>query len=102
MDRLAGIVSGRRSKWAVLAAWLLVVLAGGTVSGRFESVQKNDPSSFLPGSAESLAVLEAGRQFPSGTSTPAVVVYRRAAGLTAADRAKVAADRAAIGAALPG
>jgi RND superfamily putative drug exporter len=48
MSNLASLVSGRRSKFAVLGVWLLVVIGLGPLAGKFESAQKNEPSSFLP------------------------------------------------------
>jgi len=89
--RALTLPSGRRAKWVVLVVWLAVLAAAGPLAGRFESVQKNENSSFLPGSAESVKALDAIKRFPSGELTPAVVVVRRAHGLTAADRAEVKA-----------
>ena len=78
---LASIVAGRRSKFIVLGAWVLLVVGLGPLAGRFEQVQRNEPSSFLPEDAESVAVLEAGAEFPSGRATPAVAVFRHPDGL---------------------
>jgi hypothetical protein len=47
MLRLARIVSGRRSKFLMLAAWLVLVAALGPLAGRFEQAQKNEPASSL-------------------------------------------------------
>lgn len=91
MRRALTLPSGRRATWVVLVVWLAVLAAAGPLAGRFESVQKNENSSFLPGSAESVKALDAIKRFPSGELTPAVVVVRRAHGLTAADRAEVKA-----------
>jgi putative drug exporter of the RND superfamily len=85
----------------VLAAWIVVAGIFGSFAGKLGDVEKNEPSSFLPGKAESVKTLEAVERFPSGDRTQAVVVYRRASGLTAADRATIARDRAAINADLP-
>ncbi|MEZ5101478.1 MAG: MMPL family transporter [Thermoleophilia bacterium] len=98
LGRLLGLPTGRRSKWLVLVVWLAVVAGLGPLAGKFEGAQKNEPSSFLPGSAESLAVLEASREFPAGESTPAIAVYHRDGGLTDADRERIEADRAALAA----
>jgi putative drug exporter of the RND superfamily len=80
----ASFVSGRRSKLLVLAAWVALVAALAPLAGRFEGAQRNEPSSFLPESAESVAVLEASDGFPSGDVTSATVVVRDAGGLDAA------------------
>jgi putative drug exporter of the RND superfamily len=100
---LARLVVGRWRRLVVLGAWLLVAAALGPLAGRFEGAQKNEPSSFLPGNAESVKVLEASKGFPSGQQTPAVVVFRDGKGLGAAGRAAVEGKPAQIGAAkIPG
>ena len=101
MDRFARIVAGRWTKLAVLGAWLAVLAALGQQIGALESKEKNEPVSFLPGDAESVAVLEASRQFRLGEGTYAVPVFARASGLTAADRAAVMMAREEINAAPP-
>ncbi|HST43373.1 MAG TPA: MMPL family transporter, partial [Conexibacter sp.] len=91
------IVTGRRSKF--LVTFLCILIAGGLASqsGKLEQVQKSDTADFLPGEAESVAALEAARQFPSGDVSPAVVVAVRDGGLTAADRDAVARLREQAG-----
>jgi RND superfamily putative drug exporter len=101
MNKLASVVAGRRSKFLVLALWLVVLGTGAPFASRFERVQKNEPSSFLPAGAESVRVLEIGKRFPSGQVTAAVVVFRDAAGLDPADRAAVEATRTSLNAAPP-
>jgi putative drug exporter of the RND superfamily len=93
--------AGRRAKWLVLAVWVLIAGVAGSYAGKLEGAEKNEPSSFLPGKAESVATLRAVKRLPSGDRVAAVIVYRRASGLTAADRALVARERARINAHLP-
>jgi hypothetical protein len=65
----------------------------------------NDASAWLPASAESVKVLDVQTRLQPPSTYPAVVVYYRASGLTAADRAKAAADArrfAGLPGALPG
>ncbi|MCS7006604.1 MAG: MMPL family transporter, partial [Gaiellaceae bacterium] len=92
----ASSVSSRRSKFVVLGLWVLVLLALAPLASRFESVQRNEASSFLPESAESVAVLEASKRFPSGEVVPAVVVFRDDAGLGSDGRAAVTRAREEI------
>jgi RND superfamily putative drug exporter len=54
--------------------------------------EKNDAQSWLPAQAESTKVLALQSRFQSPNVFPAVVVYDRSSGLTAADRAKAASD----------
>jgi putative drug exporter of the RND superfamily len=93
---LGRLVAGRTRRIVVLALWLLLTLALGPLAGRFEAAQKNEPSSFLPGDAESVAVLQASEGFPSGELTPAIAVFRDPAGLGAEARTAVERKREAI------
>ena len=88
----ASLLTGRRTKFLVLVFWLLVVGLAGPLAGKLTGAQENDTAAWLPGSAESTKVLEIQQSFQSPDALPAVVVYERAGGLTAADRAKAAAD----------
>jgi putative drug exporter of the RND superfamily len=99
--KLAGIPAGRRSKLVVVAFWLIVAAAFGPIAGKLTDVEENNAIAWLPGSAESTTVAKLQDEFPSGETTPAVVVYRRETGLTAADNAKIDADRQSLAAQFP-
>ena len=86
--------AGRRTKWLVLVFWLVIVAVAGPLSGKLTGAEKNDASSWLPPKAESTQVLNLRSHFISPNVYQAVVVYYRPSGLTAADRAKAAADAA--------
>jgi RND superfamily putative drug exporter len=95
MSRARAIVSfpsGRRSKWVVLVLWILILAVAGSLAGKLMGAEKNDAQSWLPAQAESTKVLALQSQFQSPNVFPAVVVYDRPSGLTAADRAKAASD----------
>lgn len=89
---VAGLIAGRRLKYVIIAFWLVVLAAAGPLAGQLSDAQRNDNKSWLPGSAESTQVLDIQESFTSPDMIPAVVVYERASGLTAADQAKAAAD----------
>ena len=96
-NRLAGIPSGRRAKFAMLALWVVIAALAGPLALQLTGVQNNDNLGALPGGAEtSRAAQRAEAAFPEPDGLVAVAVYAREAGLTDADRAKVAADRAAF------
>ncbi|TDB87272.1 hypothetical protein E1264_15205 [Actinomadura sp. KC216] len=95
-QRLAGIIAGRRTKWAVLALWVVLLVALGPLAGKLGDVEENDAAAWLPGGAESTQVVELEEQFRKDETMPAVVVYERSGGLTAQDRAKAAADVSAL------
>jgi putative drug exporter of the RND superfamily len=92
VNRLIAFVCGRRTKWVVVAFWLLVVVALGSLAGKLQGAEKNDASSYLPGSAESTQELNEQAAFQSKNYNPALVVYVRDTGVTAADIAKARAD----------
>jgi RND superfamily putative drug exporter len=93
LTRLLTLITGRRSRFVV--ALVAVLIAGGLSSqaGKLEEVQKSDLAEFLPGDADSVAALEATREFPSGDVSAAVVVVARDGGLRQADREALAGLR---------
>ena len=92
ISRIAALPCGKRTKWLVLVFWLVVVAIAGPLSSKLMGAEKNDPSAYLPASAESTQELNAQAKFVSKNLNPAVVVYVRSSGLTAADLAKARAD----------
>src|SRR3954451_11656636 len=93
MARLLTLPAGRRSKFLVAAVFIVIsAIVGGLFAGKFEKAQKNETVSFLPGKAESVKSLNAVKRYPGGELQPAVIVYERKRGLTAADRARIARD----------
>jgi RND superfamily putative drug exporter len=88
-----GLISGRLSKFAVLALWLVLATVGGMFAAKLAEVQNNDALSALPKSAETTKALDrAEAAFPGSNRLVAVVVYARDAGLTDEDRAAARAD----------
>ena len=92
LRKIAEIPAGRWTKWLVVGIWLVVIVLAFPLSSKLTGAEKNDASAWLPGGAESTKVLDVQSQFQSPNVYPGVVVYERASGLTAADRAKAAAD----------
>jgi putative drug exporter of the RND superfamily len=87
--------AGRRTKWIVFAIWFLAIfIASGPAElpAKFEDAESNEATSYLPGSAESTDALDATESLQNGELAPAVIVYRREAGLTPADRRTIVAD----------
>ena len=90
--RLTAFVCGRRSKYLVVVFWILVVAALGSLAGKLQGAEKNDASAYLPSSAESTQELNEQNLFQSKNLNPALVVYVRDSGVTAADLQKARAD----------
>jgi len=96
LSDLLTLAAGPRSKWVVLAFWVLLIAALAPFAGRFESAQENDAATFLPADAQSTRAVELSREFSADPTLPAIIVYRRESGFTQADRERVQADHQAI------
>src|SRR5215472_12432758 len=94
--RLTEIPAGSWTKWVVVGFWLGVLVITFPLSSKLTGAEKNDASAWLPSNAESTKVLDVQSHFQSPNIFPAVVVYTRASGLTAGDRAEAAADARAF------
>ena len=93
MRALAAFVTGRRTKWAVVALWIVLAVVFSGPGSKLADETNNDTESFLPDNAESTQVLRLlDDRFPEGKTTEALVVYRRAGGFTREDRRKIARD----------
>ncbi|UNZ17938.1 MMPL family transporter [Streptomyces sp. 891-h] len=93
---LATAPGGKRTKWLVLAAWLIIVVALGPLAGKLGEVEDSSANAFLPGNAESAKVNTELEKFRGKDEIiPAVAVYSRSdSATTKADAAKARADRA--------
>ena len=103
--RLAGIPAGSWTKWLVVGLWVVVVVLAYPLQNKLNGAEKNDASAWLPASAESVKVLDVQTRLQPPNTYSGVVVYYRASGLTAADRAKAVADArrfAGLSGVLPG
>ena len=97
MSRLFALAASRPGKWIVALVWLLAAATAGSVSSKFQAAQKNDPASYLPGSAESSRALTRITRISGGdVVTPAVIVFHRDGGLTHADLGTISSDRATL------
>ena len=83
--QIAGKLTGRVTKWLVLVAWLVLAVVGGALGSKLTTVQDNEASSWLPGSAESTKVVEELSSTVNPNDIPTLVVYYRDGGLTEAD-----------------
>src|SRR3954452_13371933 len=89
VSRLLTLPAGRTAKWIVLIVVVLIYGGLGSQGGKLEGAQKKESSWWLPADAESVKALDAVKRFPGGELAPAVVVYERRGGLTAADKARI-------------
>ncbi len=98
LHRLVTVPAGRRSKWVVLALWLVAAAGFGIVAGKLHDATANDAQAFLPTDADStrVAAIEEA-QFPEqSSSSQALVVYQNPNGLTQQDRTRIESDAKAL------
>jgi RND superfamily putative drug exporter len=79
---------------AVVLGWLAIGGVAGPYAGRLSEVAVNDNAAFLPADAEATRAQDLSAGFVERETTPAIVVYERPGGITAADRQAAAADAA--------
>jgi RND superfamily putative drug exporter len=92
----ADLPAGRRTRFAVVGVWLLVLVAVGPLAGKFGDAQENDPADYLPAKAESVKAIDVLEAFPSGDISDAITVFARDGGLTGTDRSAIDRVQAAI------
>ncbi len=86
-----------RPKWQrvavttlLICVWLAVAAVGGPYFGRVDEVSSNDPSAYLPDSAEATTVQRQLGAFVGTGAIPAVVVFTSVAPLTGDDLSVIA------------
>ena len=93
MRALASFVTGRRTKWVVLAAWIVLAAVLAPLGSKLADKTNDSTESSLPKNAESTRVVHLlEKEFPGGQTITGLIVYHRPGGLTAADKAKMVAD----------
>ena len=95
--RMGQLPAGRHTKWLVLAAWVVLIMIAIPLAGRLSGAESQQATIELPRGADSTYVEGVADRFPDGRIATGLVVYVNRSGIAAADRAKVAADRAAFG-----
>ncbi len=86
-------------RWPVVIGWLLAIVLLHGLAGSLTNVTNDSASAYLPSSAQSTQVAllqEAGHGAGQIETDAAIVVFARDSGLTAADRAVIAAARTAV------
>jgi RND superfamily putative drug exporter len=104
MRALAGIPGGRRTKWFALGVWFGIGVFAFHFGPKLFGAEQNNPDAYLPHSAESTQALDLVQNTPGHPPTwaPAIVLYVRDTGITAADMDRARADAAAYQATVPG
>ncbi|NYG05768.1 RND superfamily putative drug exporter [Phycicoccus badiiscoriae] len=101
VGRLASFPSSKVTKWFVLIFWLAVLAAAFGPAGKLQGALNNEAVAWLPADAQSTQVVKQIEAFQSKNEFPAVIVYERPAGLTAADLQSVTSQVAKFNALAP-
>ena len=97
MGVIARLAAGRRSKWVVIAAWLLATAVAIPFQSKLQTLASDESGAFQDRGAESTRVSELIEQrFPGGADTTALVLYTRETPITPQDAERVAADATAV------
>ena len=81
---------------ALILAWLAAAGVGGPYFGRIDEVSSNDPSTFLPKSAESTKVKNELEKFQNNSTIPAIVVFESGKSLTKGDKGAIDQVRSSL------
>jgi RND superfamily putative drug exporter len=102
MARVARFVTGRRTKWATLGLWVVLLVICVPIGSKVSKITDDRQEAFLPKNAQSTQVIKLQKsEFTSGQTVNALVISERPGGLTPADRAKIASDQRAAAQRLP-
>jgi RND superfamily putative drug exporter len=95
MKGLLAQFPGRRSSWAVIGGWILLLVVFAPFGSKIPDVTNDEY--VLPGGSQTAQLHQILRdRFPGGDLRPAVIVYRHEGGLTQADKAEIMAEARAV------
>jgi RND superfamily putative drug exporter len=97
LARLAALSAGRRSKWLVIGAWVVLAVACAPLQPKLQERAADESDTFLVRGSESLEAKRViDERFRSAREAAAVIVYFRDGGITSADRRRIDADAVAL------
>ncbi|HUQ22361.1 MAG TPA: MMPL family transporter [Gaiellaceae bacterium] len=89
--RVRAVIRGRRTKWAILAGWALLLAIFAPLGLKLPELTNDEI--VLPSSSETARAHQlVAARFPGGDQKQVLLVYSRLGGLTASDRSAIAAD----------
>jgi RND superfamily putative drug exporter len=93
MRLLGALAASRRANWVTVAAWVALAAGLGPLVLQLPDVTTNETTGFLPASSQSRELARVAHdRFPGGEIHTALIVYRRAGGLSGGDRAAITAQ----------
>ena len=97
LRRVSSLAAGRRSKWVVIAFWVVLGFALFGFQPKLQDATVNENEAFLPASSESTELNDLiEERFADGRAVDLLVVYNRDGGLDPEDRRRIMADAEAV------
>src|ERR1700754_1741792 len=97
MGRITTFAAGPRTRWVVIAAWVLLALALGPLQPKLQAIAADESDAFEAASAESTRVSNLIEQrFGEGSEVGTVIAYTRDGGLTAEDPERITAEMTSL------
>jgi RND superfamily putative drug exporter len=95
MKGLLAQFPGRRSSWAVIGGWIVLVAVFAPFGSKIPNITNDEY--VLPGGSQTARLHQVVRErFPGGDVRPALIVYRHEGGLTQEDEAQIMAEAQAV------
>ena len=95
MKGLLAQFPGRRSSWAVIGVWVVLVAIFAPFGAKIPNITNDEY--VLPGGSQTARLHQVLRdRFPGGDQRPALIVYRHKGGLTQADKTEIEAEARAV------
>jgi RND superfamily putative drug exporter len=95
MKGLLAQFPGRRSSWAVIGGWIVLVAVFAPFGSKIPNVTNDEY--VLPGGSQTARLHQVLRdRFPGGDLRPALIVYRHKGGLTQADKTEISTEARAV------
>ncbi len=90
MNALAALVTGRRSRWAVIGFWVVLAAVAMPLSMKLPDVTKDSLADFIPADSQSRQLGEIrDSRFEGGNQSIVVLVYQREGGLLPSDETAI-------------
>ena len=90
---LARVTTGRRSRWAVVVAWLALAVAAAPLAMKLNGEKVDQTISLLPEDSDSARVTDTlAERFAGGSGRATVLLYHRPGGLLLDDQRRIARD----------
>lgn len=93
LARLSALVAGRRARWVVIGAWVILALALAPLQPELQEEAADESDTFLVRGSESAEFEEVVEErFRAGAEMAAVIAYYKEGGISADDRARIQED----------